>query len=82
MPRPPDCLSRPQGPFCETTFSWPILNLRRRRPIHFLKPAKARTTGRGSRSDARPDFASAEFRDMKMQPSLERALRHKEMLKA
>ncbi|HTE85095.1 MAG TPA: hypothetical protein VK821_10195, partial [Dehalococcoidia bacterium] len=28
------------------------------------------------------DFAIAEFRDMKMQPSLERALRHKEVLKA
>lgn len=28
------------------------------------------------------EFAIAEFRDMKMQPSLERALRHKEILKA
>lgn len=28
------------------------------------------------------DFAVAEFRDMKMQPSLERAIRHKEILKA
>ena len=28
------------------------------------------------------DFAIAEFRDMKMQPSLERALKHKELLKA
>ena len=28
------------------------------------------------------DFAIAEFRDMKMQPSLERALRHKEILGA
>jgi tetratricopeptide (TPR) repeat protein len=28
------------------------------------------------------DFAIAEFQDMKMQPSLERALRHKEILKA
>jgi hypothetical protein len=28
------------------------------------------------------DFAIAEFRDMKMRPSLERALRHKEILKA
>jgi hypothetical protein len=28
------------------------------------------------------DFAIAEFREMKMQPSLERALRHKEILKA
>ncbi len=28
------------------------------------------------------DFAISEFRDMKMQPSLERALRHKEILKA
>jgi len=28
------------------------------------------------------DFAIAEFRDMKMQPWLERALRHKEILKA
>jgi hypothetical protein len=29
-----------------------------------------------------PDFAIAEFRDMRMQPALERALRHKEVLKA
>jgi hypothetical protein len=28
------------------------------------------------------DFAIAEFRDMKMQPSLERALRHREILRA
>jgi hypothetical protein len=28
------------------------------------------------------DFAIREFRDMKMQPSLERALRHRELLKA
>ena len=28
------------------------------------------------------DFAIAEFRETKMQPSLERALRHKEQLKA
>ena len=28
------------------------------------------------------DFAIAEFREMKMQPSLERALKHKELLKA
>ena len=28
------------------------------------------------------DFAIREFQDMKMQPSLERALRHKEILKA
>ncbi|MEW6185915.1 MAG: hypothetical protein AB1585_09285 [Thermodesulfobacteriota bacterium] len=28
------------------------------------------------------DFAIAEFREMKMQPSLTRALRHKEILKA
>ena len=28
------------------------------------------------------DFAIGEFRDMKMQPSLERALRHKDILKA
>jgi uncharacterized protein (DUF924 family) len=28
------------------------------------------------------DFAIAEFREMKMQPALERALRHKEVLKA
>ena len=27
-------------------------------------------------------FAISEFRDMKMQPSLERALRHKDILKA
>jgi hypothetical protein len=28
------------------------------------------------------DFSIKEFREMKMQPSLERALRHKEILKA
>jgi hypothetical protein len=28
------------------------------------------------------DFAIEEFQDMKMRPSLERALRHKEILKA
>jgi hypothetical protein len=28
------------------------------------------------------DFAIAEFQEMKMQPSLERALRHKDILKA
>ena len=28
------------------------------------------------------DFAIKEFQDMKMQPSLERALRHKDILKA
>ena len=28
------------------------------------------------------DFAISEFREMKMQPSLERALRHKDILKA
>jgi len=28
------------------------------------------------------DFVIGEFRDMKMQPSLERALRHKEVLRA
>jgi hypothetical protein len=28
------------------------------------------------------DFATKEFREMKMQPSLERALRHKEIMKA
>jgi hypothetical protein len=28
------------------------------------------------------DFAIGEFREMKMQPSLERALRHKDVLKA
>jgi hypothetical protein len=30
----------------------------------------------------RLDFDGVEFRDMKMQPALERALRHKEVLKA
>jgi len=29
-----------------------------------------------------PKFVIPEFREMKMQPSLERALRHKEILKA
>ena len=28
------------------------------------------------------DFAISEFREMKMQPSLERALRHRDILKA
>jgi hypothetical protein len=28
------------------------------------------------------DFATAEFREMKMWPTLERALRHKDVLKA
>ena len=31
---------------------------------------------------ANDDFAINEFREMKMQPSLERALRHKEILEA
>ncbi|MEW6187096.1 MAG: hypothetical protein AB1585_15290 [Thermodesulfobacteriota bacterium] len=35
-----------------------------------------------SEAMAHLDFAISEFRDMKMQPSLERALRHKEILKA
>jgi len=35
-----------------------------------------------SEAIAHLDFAIAEFRDMKMQPSLERALRHKEILRA
>jgi len=35
-----------------------------------------------SEAVAHLDFAIAEFREMKMQPSLERALRHKEILKA
>ena len=35
-----------------------------------------------SKALEREDFAIAEFRDMKMQPSLERALRHKEILRA
>jgi tetratricopeptide (TPR) repeat protein len=35
-----------------------------------------------SEAVAHLDFVIAEFRDMKMQPSLERALRHKEILKA
>jgi tetratricopeptide (TPR) repeat protein len=35
-----------------------------------------------SEAMAHLDFAIAEFRNMKMQPSLERALRHKEILKA
>ena len=35
-----------------------------------------------SEAIAHLDFSIAEFRDMKMQPSLERALRHKEILKA
>jgi hypothetical protein len=35
-----------------------------------------------SEAIAQLDFAITEFRDMKMQPSLERTLRHKEILKA
>jgi uncharacterized protein (DUF924 family) len=35
-----------------------------------------------SEAMAHLDFAIGEFREMKMQPSLERALRHKEILKA
>jgi hypothetical protein len=35
-----------------------------------------------SEAIAHLDFAIAEFRDMKMQPSLERALRSKQILKA
>ncbi|MEW6188361.1 MAG: hypothetical protein AB1585_21805 [Thermodesulfobacteriota bacterium] len=35
-----------------------------------------------SEAIAHLDFVIPEFRDMKMQPSLERALRHKEILKA
>ncbi len=40
--------------------------------------------GETKRSEAmrHPDIAIAEFREMKMQPALERALRHKEVLKA
>ncbi len=34
------------------------------------------------RASSPRDFAIREFRDMKMQPSLERALRHRELLKA
>ena len=36
----------------------------------------------GSTSRIDPDFAIREFREMKTQPSLERALRHREILKA
>jgi uncharacterized protein (DUF924 family) len=35
-----------------------------------------------SEAIAHLDFSISEFRDMKMQPSLERAPRHKEILKA
>jgi hypothetical protein len=35
-----------------------------------------------SEAIAHLDFAISEFREMKMQPSLERALRHKQLLKA
>jgi len=39
---------------------------------------------RAARAEAREhlDFAIAEFREMRMQPSLEQALRHKDVLKA
>jgi hypothetical protein len=37
---------------------------------------------RNSEAIAYLDFAIGEFRDMKIEPSLERALRHKETLKA
>ncbi|HLC30540.1 MAG TPA: hypothetical protein VJM51_07150, partial [Dehalococcoidia bacterium] len=53
-----------------------------------LKPAPTTGPVDGQAEDLRHealehlDFAIAEFREMKMQPSLERALRHKELLKA
>jgi len=49
-----------------------------------LKPAPTGTAEAGSRAEALGylDFAISEFREMKMQPSLERALRHKDVLKA
>jgi hypothetical protein len=51
-------------------------------------PSPPEGEGPGMRGDSRAealahlDFAIAELRDMKMQPALERALRHKEVLKA
>jgi hypothetical protein len=46
-----------------------------------LKPAPTRGDVRRE-AMAHLDFAIAEFRAMKMQPSLERALRHRELLRA
>jgi hypothetical protein len=36
----------------------------------------------GAEVPGHPDFSIVEFRDMKMQPSLECAVRHKDILKA
>jgi len=58
-----------------------------------LKPARPEPPDRAGETPAPPesqrtdaldhlDLAIAEFREMKMQPSLERALRHKELLRA
>jgi hypothetical protein len=51
-----------------------------------LKWSRGLTSGsvRGERADALEhlDFAIEEFRAMKMQPALERALRHRDLLKA
>ena len=38
--------------------------------------------GKADEAQEHLDFVIAEFREMKMQPSLERALRHKDLLKA
>jgi tetratricopeptide (TPR) repeat protein len=47
-----------------------------------LKPAPTEDEDSRAKAMQHLDIAIAELRDMKMQPALERALRHKEVLKA
>jgi uncharacterized protein (DUF924 family) len=58
---------------------WPELALTRLQLVELLLEHYPKEK---SEAIAHLDVAIAEFRDMKMQPSLERALRHKEILKA
>ena len=53
-------------------------------PTPMFRPPPSREKGNGWVREANEhlDFAIAEFREMKMGPSLERALRHKGLLKA
>jgi len=76
---------------CEKVRFRPELALTRLELAELLLAAEPGNQGTASHADAnRPhaeavahlDFAIAEFREMKMQPSLERSLRHKEVLKA
>ena len=46
------------------------------------QPTRWSTTPTRAEAMEHPDFAVGEFRDMKMQPSLERALSHRDFLKA